>query len=264
MKRHARFGSAVVATCLLVYGDAHAQDGLAVRIELDGGVDPPTCNFDGAVPRRPGQQFRSAGPNLESGNGRWLLPILVSFPESALRRNIRGAQAAPSMTRNSSGIAQIRIDPEPATIEIAPKDTLSTQITFNDLTWSPREWEGLPGPNSGVRFAVAAQFETSLRADASPHRVWTGKIQSIPITARLVAPALKTPHDYLRNGFSRHRDRNDGADPKWISTKDEDSCTPLHEAASMVKRMRSNGFSTTEQMSMRLPTTTLHRFSCGR
>ncbi len=69
-------------------------------------------------------------------------------------------------------------------------------------------------------------------ADASRNRVWTGKIQSIPITARLIAPNLKTPHDYLQNGFSGAAIAMMMADPKWISAKDGYSCTPLHLAAS--------------------------------
>jgi ankyrin repeat protein len=213
-----------------VAAKSDAQDGLVVRIELDGADDPRTLNYEESFRvvqvNNSDQTIRIWNPGTENGYYQFSFRI----------RNLRSGETYVARKRRIDDkkywkLLEDKIEPESETIEIGPKNSLTTQVKLGDGAWGDDMWEGLPCPNSSDRFEVSARFESTILAGASRPRVWTGKIQSIPIIARLIAPRLKTPHDYLWNGFPAAAIEMMKADPKWISAKDGDSCTPLHHAA---------------------------------
>ncbi len=239
MKRNSPFSRAVLVACLLAsvaQGDAKVSDQtdapetLAVRIELARTDETPAVNFyeplNVVLVNDSDQTLVIWNPDTRSGYDQ------LSFHF----RNLRSGE--------THLVRKRRIDDEkywkargdntesdPATIEIAPKESVTTRVSFGEAAWGERAWEGLPAPNSGDRFAVTAQFQSTVPEDASGRKVRARKIQSIPINARVIAPALRTPRDYLQSGFSRAAIAMMGANPKWITARDENSCTPLHDAA---------------------------------
>jgi ankyrin repeat protein len=228
MKMHRWFGCVWIVSGLLA--SAAAQDGLAVRIELDGTVELPTCNFEEpfrvVLVNNSDRAIRIWNPETEKGF------YQLSFRFKNLRTGESYAVRKLHIDEKEFWESlEERIDPNSATIQVAPKDTLPLEVRLADYVGDDGEWEGLPAPNSGDRFEIWAQFESAVVPAASRETVWTGKIESASIIARFVAAGMKTPHDYLSSGFSRVAIEMMSADPRWISRKDANSCTPLHHAA---------------------------------
>jgi ankyrin repeat protein len=123
------------------------------------------------------------------------------------------------------------VDPEPTTIEIGPHASRATRISFSDLASGKPAWNGVPELNSDDQFELSVQFDSRRGEDSPGHQVWAGRILSQPVIVRLVAPKLKTPHDYLSHGFPDAAIAMMSDDPKWITTLDERTWKPLHHAA---------------------------------
>jgi ankyrin repeat protein len=206
------------------------QDGLTVRIELDGTDDNRTINLDEAfrvvLVNDSDRAIRIWNPETENGY----------YQFSFHFRNLRSGETYLVRKRriDDREFWESRadtIDSEPATIEIAPKTRRTISVMFSDVDWYDPAWERQPRPNSDDRFAVIAQFESTTQEGASSPRVLNGKTQSVPISARLICPRLKTPYDYLQDGFASAALEMKTDDLKWVSARDSDSCTPLHHAA---------------------------------
>ncbi len=227
MERHKLSWCTLVVACLLV---SRSQDSLTVRIELDGANNRRTLNFEEPfrtiLINNSNQTIRIWNPETEKGY----------YQFSFQFKNLRSGKVSVVHKRRIDdkkfwSSLKHGIEPDSESIEIAPKTSFATEITLSDSAWGDREWEGLPCPNSNDRFEVSAQFEVTIPADTARNSAWNGKVESTPITASLIAPRLKTPHDYLQNGFSDAAIEMMRVDPKWISARDHSSCTPLHQAA---------------------------------
>lgn len=138
------------------------------------------------------------------------------------------------------------IEPEEETIDIAPGGKYTFDEGWGDSQGEYRIWTGLPDPNSDDRFAISAEFASSLEASDAARPVWNGSIKTDVITARLVASDLKTPYDYLRDDFPNKALEMIKADQSWIGRLDEHQLTPLHVAATyghaeVVKWLLENG-----------------------
>jgi ankyrin repeat protein len=205
-----------------------ASDGLAVRFQLDGADGSRAINFDEPftfeLVNNSDTTLRIWNP--ETKEGYYQLSFQFKNLHSGETYSVRKRRIADEefWTGRRGGA-------EPPTIEVAPKSSCTTQLRLREFDWGFDAWEGLPDPNSDDRFVVIVQFQSANPPDSTGSRVWTGKIQSSPTTARIIAPSLKTPHDYLQSGFSRAAIAMMSADPKWISAQDQSLCTPLHHAA---------------------------------
>jgi ankyrin repeat protein len=218
----------LIAACLLV---SRPQDGLAIRIDLDSTTNPLTLNFDEpfrvVLINNSNQAIRIWNPETEKGYYQFTFHLKnLRTSETYVVRKCRITD------KKFWKSLEDEFEPDSATFEIAPQNNLTTEVELSEFAWGDRKWEDLPGPNSSDRFEVCAEFEISIPADAVRPKMWTGKIQSVPVTARLIAPRLKTPHDYLQSGYPVAAIEMMSADAKWISALDELSCTPLHHAAS--------------------------------
>ena len=91
--------------------------------------------------------------------------------------------------------------------------------------------EGRAGAEHGHGTRVTAVFEIKATDAAKKRAVWTGRITSEPVKARLVDPKLRTPHEYLWEQCPKQALRIMQADPTWIDKTDDMQRTPLHLAA---------------------------------
>ena len=115
-------------------------------------------------------------------------------------------------------------------VRVRPHSEYRINLCLSDVAWGQPAWSGLPAPNSPEPFTIFAVFE-SKDASHGTAPVWVGRVQSPEVSARLVAERLKTPQDYLRNGFPEKALEMLRADPGWVARPDEDMATPLHVAA---------------------------------
>ncbi|MFT3881676.1 MAG: ankyrin repeat domain-containing protein [Gemmatales bacterium] len=122
-------------------------------------------------------------------------------------------------------------DRDSETVTIAPKATKNIEVTFSGYTWGHNMWTGLPSPNIADHYRLTAQFESKPGPDAVKQSVWTGTVSSKELTISFIAANLKTPHQYLWDGFPDKAVDMMKADPTWINKQDKDQCTPLHHAA---------------------------------
>ncbi len=144
---------------------------------------------------------------------------------------VKGAEGEASVVRKREvrGDAWSRFPPRTRTIP--PKGSQTRAVDLSNFFWGEREWQDVPEPNSGERIEIRAVFEVAPSDEAKTQGVWTGRIESPPVTVLVINPKLKTPHDYLRNACPRQALRVLKADPTWARKTDENQCTPLHHAA---------------------------------
>ena len=206
------------------------KNSLSVTIKLDPAADPPQIDVD--KPFQVVLKNNSDRPlhiwNPYTKNGYCQLSFRFTNSHSgqlyvAHKRQIEDQSFW--QTREEEN------EPGSHLIEILPKDDVAIPVLFSDFDWADRDWAGLPNPNSRDRFSVSAQFESAvIPGDATPS-VWTGSVLSDPVVVDFIAPKLKTPGDYLWNGFPAAAIELMKSDPKLIASRDENQCTPLHHAA---------------------------------
>ena len=205
---------------------------LSVRIDVDSPSGSPTINIEKSflvvLKNTSDEPIRIWNPNTE--NGYYQLSFQFTNSRSgethvARKRRIEDEDFWKALKQH--------MEPGSELIEIAPKSDFRTPVHLNDFKWGERAWTGLPSPNSTHPFSISVQVESTAVPDGLAPTVWIGKIESNPVTASLIAPRLKTPHDYLGNGFPEEAIEMMNDDPKWINTQDENECTPLHHAAQL-------------------------------
>jgi ankyrin repeat protein len=131
--------------------------------------------------------------------------------------------------------APSRGDADTEVVEIKPQGRWATKIwpqNFNIFKNGEFLHTPLPDPNTGEGYFVRIEFTSPESAEARGKGLWTGTIQSPAIIAKLIAPKLKSPHDYLNSRFPRQAIAVMEANPKLIESLNGDRCTPLHTAAS--------------------------------
>lgn len=119
----------------------------------------------------------------------------------------------------------------PRTRTIPPKGSETRKVNLSDFFWGERAWQNVPEPNSGEKIEIKAVLEIAPGDEAKTNGVWTGRVESPPLTVLVINARLKTPHEYLWNDCPRQALRVLKSDPTWIQRTDKDQCTPLHHAA---------------------------------
>lgn len=119
----------------------------------------------------------------------------------------------------------------PRTRTLPPKGGETRKVDFSDFFWGQRAWQNAPEPNGGEKVEIKAVFEIAASETAMTNGVWTGRVESSPVTVLVVNPKLKTPHDYIWNDCPRQALKVLKSDPAWIGRTDAMQCTPLHHAA---------------------------------
>lgn len=118
----------------------------------------------------------------------------------------------------------------PKTNTILPGVGYSWKVRPYEI-WGERVWKGVPEPSDSQKITLTAVFETAPSAAATKYGVWTGRVTSAPIAARVVDQKLTTPHRCLEEDCPKLAIKMMEADPKWIQRVDGDEQTPLHVAA---------------------------------
>jgi ankyrin repeat protein len=224
--------TADVAQSVERLGEATEADStiLAVRLELDRVNDEPTIDWDTpfrvVLTNSSRQPLRIWNPKTQAGYFQYSLHF--TNPQSgenhvARKREIEDSEFWKTLAQD--------IEPGTEIVEIAANESFSSVICLSDLAWGEHAWTALPDPGQADRFLVAAHFESKIEKRANGRTVWTGKSLSDAISARFVATNLKTPLDFLWNGFPTAAIGLMTADPKLISARGDDECTPLHHAA---------------------------------
>lgn len=205
-------------------GSTVASDRLSVRIELDEAQGGPKIDVD--APLRVVLTNNSETPisirNPRTEKGYYDLTFQFTHLRSG-KKYLAHKTVVPGHMFSAEGTAE--------TIAVAPGASLTHRESFGGVWGEYRTWTGLPDPNSGDRYEVVALFESAAGANDENESVWTGKIQSEPVTVSFVAPRLVTPHDYLRSGYPGKAIEIMKGDRTWISRRDDNQCTPLHHAA---------------------------------
>ncbi len=121
-----------------VAGNSDSQVGLAVRIELDGADDPRTLNFE--------EPFRVIlVNNSDRAIGIWNPETEKGYYQFSFHfRNLRSGETYVVRKRRIDDkkywkLLEDEIEPESATLEIAPKNSLTTQVEFSDFAWGDRQ-----------------------------------------------------------------------------------------------------------------------------
>jgi ankyrin repeat protein len=210
--------------------DCDAKAGLSVQIELPGTDDSRVLNYDNffrvVLTNHSDRAMRIWRPRTENGY----------YQLSFCFKNLRSGETVVASKRRIDdrkfwSLSDNGNDSGSATQEIQPNRSLTVEVDFSDFAWGEREWTGLPCANSDDRFAISAQFESTIPNDTLGEPVWSGKIQSSPVSARFVAAKLKTAGDYLRSGLPGAAIALMTADPTLISATDSNWYSPLHHAA---------------------------------
>jgi ankyrin repeat protein len=137
-------------------------------------------------------------------------------------------------------------DKLPPIFSIPPGTQFVWKVMPSIFRWSDSGWRNVPEPNTGKSITLTAFFEIKPTESANKMGVWTGRIASKPISAKMIDPTLQTPHQYLWNLFPKQALKMLEADPKWVNKRDQDRQTPLHIAArfgpiEVVKWLLNNG-----------------------
>ncbi len=123
-------------------------------------------------------------------------------------------------------------DLRPRTSMLAPGASYTWRVKPTDFSHAKTKGTTLPEPNGHEELTVTAVFEIKADAQAKEYGVWTGYCESAPMRLTFYAPNLRTPHQYLRNGYPRQALKIMKAEPTWVHQLDpEEHCTPLHLAA---------------------------------
>ena len=223
------------------------EHGLTLSIQLESAAKTPAISiekpFSVVLKNTSDQPIRIGHPSTEKG----YYQLSLQFTDSRSGKVHVGRKRPVDDADFWKAMSQ-EIEPGSEFVEIAPGDDFQVQVVLNDFKWGEREWTGLPSPNSQHPYSVRAQYESLAAADDAGRKNWMGKIQSDSVDASLIAPGLKTPHDYLWNGFPEKAIELMTADPKWINARaEDDECTPLasrravrpHEGGPMAARSRS-------------------------
>jgi ankyrin repeat protein len=208
--------------------ESGAANRLSARIELGSQTPGPKIFYDSPVrvvlTNNTDRPIRIWNPQTKNGYRQFSFRFAI--PKSgkeriARRRDVQDDSFWKSLARRIKSGSEV--------IEIAANGEMPLEFVLSEFAWGERAWVGLASPNSDEPYSVSVQFAN---AEGSHQQVWTGAIQSDPIVAQFVADSLKTPHNYLWNGFAEKAIEMMEADPKWIAARDdEDQCTPLHYAA---------------------------------
>jgi ankyrin repeat protein len=200
------------------------DDQLSVRLEFDESADEPTINFDEplrfVLTNNSTAPIRVWNPGRRRGHCQFSLHFrnADTGEEHVTRRG--------DMESDDSWESwEARFEPGTEVLLIAAGESVTAQLILGDGSWTK-----LPPPNGAGQLSVVARFTSHVTPDDSGQQVWTGEIASAPTLARVIAPRLKTPHDYLRNGFPERAIELMAADPALIEGRDDSQCTPLHHA----------------------------------
>jgi ankyrin repeat protein len=223
---------------------------LAVRIEFDGSRKPPSIDVDNTfrvvVKNTSEKPLSIFSPTRQEG----YYQLRIHF------RNLRSGAKSVARKRKIDDPKFFRelassTDADSIRLRIEPHSEIRLPVQFGEIAWDGPAWTGVPDPNTAARFVVQAVLESSEsrpEADGANNNpaVWTGEARSPEVIAMLVAAQIKTPHQYLCNGFPNRAIELMKADHGWISRVDEEKCTPLHHAARFghvdaVKWLLANG-----------------------
>jgi ankyrin repeat protein len=150
--------------------------------------------------------------------------------DSALSFQIR-AQHGPSWTMRMTANGPYKWQSLPRTITIEPGEKFCWIIYPSGVSGEQLTWKGVPEPNSGEEFELTATLEIGPDKSVAERGVWTGRVSSPTVKAKVVNPRLKTPQDYLWRRCPKQALRLMQADRSWINKLDGDSpVTPLHHA----------------------------------
>jgi hypothetical protein len=221
-----------------------------VRIELDGSRKPPSIDIDTNfrvvlknTSDKPVSIFR---PDREEGYYQLAIQfrnMRSSVMSIAWKKKIDDPEFWISLANPTSS------DTGPVRIE--PHSEFGLTVQFGDFAWGERAWAGVPDPNTSEPYLVRAVVESRLPrpnpgTSKNDRAVWTGDVRSPEVVAMLVAARMKTPNQYLWNGFPNRAIEMMKADHTWIGRVDEEQCMPLHHAARFgyldaVKWLLANG-----------------------
>jgi ankyrin repeat protein len=243
MKRYASIGWLLVA-CLAAAAHG-AEMPLSVRIELASTGKPGSIDID--------KRFRVVVTNNSDK------PVSIWNP----RRNEGYYQFSfhfVNVRTHTEDVARKVEIPDPEfwellareaglgseAIRIAPRGELGFPVQFDDFAWGQRAWSGLPDPNSPDPLSVRVEMDSKGAVPTAGRAIWAGRIRSPEVVVAFRASRMRTPHDYLWNGFPNKALEVMKADHAWISREDNMQCTPLHHAArfgypEVVKWLLDNG-----------------------
>lgn len=206
------------------------SNALSVRLGLDQVNEVSTIDwnkpFRVVLTNNSQQPLRIHNPKTQAGY--YQLSIQFTDPETGKnlivrKRKIENLKFWQSLAES--------LEPRAETIELAPAEIRVFEIRLSEFAWGEYAWTALPDPNSSTRFLVAAQLESSNAGAKDGKTAWIGKCESDPISVNFVAANLKTPNDYLRNGFPTAAIRLMKDNSNLIKVADNNDCTPLHHAA---------------------------------
>ena len=205
------------------------DDRLSLQIELDDADNAGTIDFDRSfrivLTNNSNQAIRITHPDHRKGYDR----LSLQFTNSRTGTQ-HVATRSTRAVRDAAGSEIPSNEPGGEIIEIAYGESVFFEIALGQMNADEREWSGVPVPNSGVNYAIAAVFESKASSDDSRSRIWTGKLSTPSLDGSLVASRLIKPHDYLANGFPERAIEMIAAEPTWLSAPDEQQRTPLHFA----------------------------------
>jgi ankyrin repeat protein len=207
-----------------------AETPLSVRIELDASRKPPSIDIDSpfrvVLTNTSDRPVSIWSPRTREGYYRISFHFMNSqtgVEHVARKRQIQDVKFWDALGAEMVSGSDV--------IQIAPHHAVGFQIQFSDFAWGQRAWTGLPDPNSPDRLSVFAEIESAAGASKGGRSIWVGRTRSADVVAALLATRMRTPHQYLWNGFPGKALEIMRADHSWISRQDEDQCTPLHHAA---------------------------------
>lgn len=117
-----------------------------------------------------------------------------------------------------------------AVVVVAAGETLVWRVSLSDFFWGEPAWIGVPDPNTQEPVKLTAVVDVPATPAAKVRGVWTGRVDAEPISAVVVDAGLKTPMDYLGNGFPDRALVLLKSNVRGIAQLDELQRTPLHLA----------------------------------
>jgi hypothetical protein len=195
---------------LISFAALPAQAELSVRLEVD--PKEPTVRYDGGLPVVLKNESDQAIKiwDLETKRGQGQISLEFVDPKNgklwvARWREITDDEYWTLVSRRRKSRS--------AVIEIAPRGETRFSIVLHNFAWGQRAWVGMPSPNVEVPYQVTVRFAN---ADNRQPGIWSGAIQSEAVSARFVAPWIRTVHDYLHDRFPDKAIELMAADKKLI------------------------------------------------